>query len=139
MIDLSSYLAGRTCKHVSGIVGGGRFQDGAFEYNPQNPNTLGIWGNYKLSFDDKGAVIQIKIERNNEGVAGLAEKLGNAVPVDKQDKKVITNIDIQAGKEEVVVNVHMRHYNNRSGRVQNEDILFHAIYRTAIKQILGAV
>ena len=139
MRDLSDYLARRTCRHVSEIAGGGRFRDGAFEYNPQNPNSLGIWRNYRLTFEDNGAVIQIKIERNNEGVVTLAEKLGKVVPVDKKDKRVIRDVNIRAGEGAVVINVHMRGYGNRSGRVQNEDNLFYAIYRTVIRPILRAV
>src|SRR3989338_9088752 len=66
-MDLSNYLAEATCAHIHEKVGSSAtfkstFQDGAFTTDPRRPNTVKLWGEYRVSFEDHGQMIRVSLE-----------------------------------------------------------------------------
>src|SRR3989344_2035847 len=136
-MDLSNYLARRTCQHVHEAAGrGSSFRDKLFTLDPDGE--IPIWGDYRIAFKDEGTIIKVLINRGSKKLEDIFGKIGN-IEVESKYQDVITSVEVKDEKGKVSVEARMKYKDNASGRTQNKDKLFFAIYHAAVKPILKAV
>jgi hypothetical protein len=136
--DLSNYIAASTVRTVKEKVGGKvTFRDGAFERDPKAENGFYSWNHFRIRVYDEGGAIRFVIDRKISDVGDLRYRIHP--DLQGKDKKVFSGVDVKdVSAEEVEVMARFVKRSNSSGRTQNEQTVYHALYRSVIKPILVA-
>jgi len=124
-------------RNVSGDVGAA-FRGRLFVYN-ENKGHIPTWGGYHMRFVDEDDYIRIGFSDGRDDVNCLRDKLSGGLDVPKKYRDVVKSVDVREENGELFVDLCMRLKANASGRVQNEDKLFHAVYHVAVKPVLRAI
>src|SRR3989344_5225118 len=130
MLDLSDYLAERTCAHVHQSVGhGSGFSDGVFSVISRDgrKNTLSVWNGYEISFFDMGGDVSVSVHnRDRKILDDLADRLDEKEFVVPQNYRKIVSAVRYLGRSTdggLTLNVSTnKRYENR--RTNNKDDFF---------------
>jgi len=118
-MDLSSYLADRTCSHIREFVGKGScFRGDWFRRSPEFPNSFDIFGGYKLSVVDDREKISLVFEGH-----GVNNSLGDFsdLKVDGKYDEVVREIRVKSGDDTFTLELYLVPEANADGRTQNEE------------------
>ncbi|MEK6855363.1 MAG: hypothetical protein AABX73_04030 [Nanoarchaeota archaeon] len=138
MPDLSDYFARRTYQHILEIAGKSRvtFRNGVFGYNSEYPSSLQVWKDYEIRFVDKGRTIDVVLNSHRKPFSNAAKRLSD-LRVSRDYKEIFDDIAVRSEESHLVFEVQAVPKKNSSGRTQNEDKLFYALYQSVVKPILS--
>ena len=136
-MDLSSYLADRTCSHVREFVGkGSGFRGDWFRRKPEFPNSFDVFGGYNLSVDDGGVKISLVFE--GKGVNNSLRNFAD-LKVDGRYDEVVRKVRVRRGEDTFTLELYLVPEANADGRTQNKDKLFYAVYNVGMKPVFKAL
>lgn len=143
MRDLSSYIAGRTCRHVREIAGGATFADRAFERLPGDSRSFRLYNNYIVSVKHNPRDFEFYVEKDGRAPGELEEKLLEIMAT--MPRRKVKNIrevlydklELEQNAEGLVVRARLKIKPDTRAPVKNPDKIFYALYRAVVQPLIN--